>query len=265
MKIRLNRFPDGKDKAVTLSYDDGRVQDRALVEILNRHGLKSTFHLNSSNLDKEGFIRRDEVAALFQGHEIAIHTVTHPHLTEIPRERLIMEIMEDRSALEELAGYPVRGMSYPFGTTDSRVVEVLSSLGIAYSRTTESHLSFKLPNQFLQWGATCHHNNNLLQRTEEFLNRSVWHTTGLLYVWGHSYEFDNDSNWELMESFGKLLSAREDVWFATNIEIYDYMNAVRSLQLTVNGKVIYNPSAIPVWISVNQEAIKIKSGEMVRF
>lgn len=40
-------FPDGKKKALTLSYDDGVEQDRRLVEILNRYGIKATFNINS--------------------------------------------------------------------------------------------------------------------------------------------------------------------------------------------------------------------------
>ena len=44
-------FPQGRNKAVTLSYDDGRIEDRKFVSILNQNGLKGTFHLNFGYLN----------------------------------------------------------------------------------------------------------------------------------------------------------------------------------------------------------------------
>ena len=43
----IMRFPDGKAKALTLSYDDGVEQDEHLLEIVLKHGLKGTFNINS--------------------------------------------------------------------------------------------------------------------------------------------------------------------------------------------------------------------------
>lgn len=39
MSTAFMRFPQGRAKALTLSYDDGVEQDIRLIEILNRHGL----------------------------------------------------------------------------------------------------------------------------------------------------------------------------------------------------------------------------------
>ena len=47
MKLIYPILPDGRFKALTLSFDDGRVQDRRLVTLLNRCGIKATFNLNS--------------------------------------------------------------------------------------------------------------------------------------------------------------------------------------------------------------------------
>lgn len=63
-------YPEGKNKALTFSYDDGQIHDRKLVEILNRHGMKGTFHLNSGMLAQDRnhdvFLAADEVAELLQ-------------------------------------------------------------------------------------------------------------------------------------------------------------------------------------------------------
>ncbi len=47
------RFPGGRKKALTLSYDDGVEQDRRLMQIMDAHGLKGTFNLNSGEYAAE--------------------------------------------------------------------------------------------------------------------------------------------------------------------------------------------------------------------
>ena len=81
-----------------------------------------------------------------------------------------MRILEDRKRLEELAGYPVRGMSYPFGDYSEELARTIAYLGIEYSRTVYSHGSFRLPDNFLIWHPTCHHDDNLLERCGNFIS-----------------------------------------------------------------------------------------------
>ena len=39
-------------KRLTFSYDDGVTQDRRLVPLLNRYGMKATFNINSELLNR---------------------------------------------------------------------------------------------------------------------------------------------------------------------------------------------------------------------
>ena len=71
-------FPGGVYKALTMSYDDGCTEDRRLVEIFNRHGIKGTFNINSSWLGNPDTVTAEEVRTLYAGHEVATHTLTHP-------------------------------------------------------------------------------------------------------------------------------------------------------------------------------------------
>ena len=50
------RFPGGKIKTLTLSYDDGVEQDEKLVDLMVKYGLKGTFNLNSGVYAKEGTV-----------------------------------------------------------------------------------------------------------------------------------------------------------------------------------------------------------------
>lgn len=262
MRIRYDRFPGGRMKAVTLSYDDGRVDDRILVAKMNDYGLKGAFHLNSGFFGKPGYINAEEVSTLYAGQEVSAHTSAHPHLDLIPPERLVMEIMEDRNALEELTGYPVRGMSYPYGSWNEQVVSALPGFGIEYARTTNSTNTFDMPSEFLQWHPTCHH-KQMLEYGERFLSDQSRHARmKLFYVWGHSYEFDRDRNWNMLEQFGELVGGQSDIWYATNSEIVAYMRALRQLRCSVSGHILHNPSAISVWIEVEEMAIEIRAGEI---
>lgn len=263
MDITFGYYPGGKKKALTMSYDDGQIHDRRLVEIFNKYAIKGTFHLNSGKFDSDPFICTSEVYELYKGHEVSAHTLNHPYLTLLPDTIIVSEILEDRKRLEELPGYPVRGMSYPFGAYSEDVLKLLPGLGIEYSRTVQSHGWFHLPENFLAWHPTCHHGQDLMNKCREFRSQPSWAQMPLFYVWGHSYEFDRENNWELMEEFCKTVSGDETVWYATNIEIMDYIKAMRGLKFSVDKKTIYNPAAIPVWVGVDGEAFQIEAGKVV--
>jgi peptidoglycan/xylan/chitin deacetylase (PgdA/CDA1 family) len=261
MKILLDLFPGGKRKALTVSYDDGTKYDRRLCEIFNNYGIRGSFHLNSGFLGDARHITAEEIPVLYRGHEVSAHTAAHPTLTAVPRETIINEITGDRRALESACGYPVRGMSYPNGAFSESVIAALRSCGIEYSRTTISTGSFSLPADFMLWHPTCHHNEGIKEKLETFLTASRLPPLPVFYVWGHSYEFNGQDNWQLIEEFSKKAGGRDDIWYATNIEIADYICAVRSLRFGAACDLVYNPTAVSVWISADGEAVKIGPGE----
>ena len=266
-------YPQGLKKALTFSYDDGQIHDRRLVETLNRYGMKGTFHLNSGTLstrisfdtlDTEGFVTKNEIASLYKGHEIACHGVRHAWLTQLTKEQLLREIWEDRRALEQISGYPVCGMSYAFGVYCDEAIQVLKMTGIEYSRTVESTNKFTIPPDFLRWGPTCHHNDNVLDLAADFLYQSPYQKLSLFYVWGHSYEFDRDNNWDVIEEFCKRLAFNSEIWYTTNIEFVRYIRAVKSLVSDVDGSMIYNPSGLTVWVkAADSRILQISPGSMI--
>lgn len=259
-------FPGGKFKCLTMSYDDGRIYDRRLVDIFNKYGIKGTFHLNASKLDKDNFVTTAEIPELYKGHEVSCHMYTHPQAPYIPERSIMEEIRLDKDALEKACGYIVRGMSYPYGKFNERVADVLRMTGMEYSRTTRKTLSFMLPEDFLIWHPTCHHKDNISELADRFLasDGSRWKDLDVFYVWGHSYEFNDNDNWEIIEDFCEKVSNKDFVWYATNIEIVDYVNALRSVRMSQSLDMAYNPTATDVWFWVNGETVRIPAGETVR-
>ena len=269
------KLKDGKSKVLTLSYDDGVVQDKRLIEIMNKYGLKGTFNINSGlyapeNADTgrtSGRMTLEEAKELYlnSGHEVAVHALTHPFLESLNSEEIIYEVTEDRKNIEKEFGSLARGMAYPFGTYNDKVVDILEKCGIVYSRTVLSTESFSFPENWLTLHPTCHHNNpKLMDLADDFINADIrFNRNKMFYLWGHSYEFDNLDNWNVIEEFAEKVGGKDDVWYATNIEIYDYVKAYEQLQTSYDRKIIHNPTSIDVWVCDNNQTFVIKAGETV--
>lgn len=285
-RYRFLRFPEGRLKAVTLSYDDGCGQDIRFSELLCKYGLKCTFNINSGFVSPQSGASRLSYAEikehiLDKGHEVAVHGANHRANALQRTVDGIRDVLDCRRELEAGLGQIIRGMAYPdsgirrrsVGTSDYDTVKrYLTDLGIAYSRTLgEDNDSFDLPLDWHAWMPTVHHNNqNVMEYADKFVSIAednvyvAKRTPMLFYVWGHSYEFDRDSNWDHIESLAQKLSGKEDVWYATNIEIYDYVKAYESLVISVDEKIIYNPTLIKVWMWIDGNICAIGPGETLR-
>ena len=268
-------FPEGKMKALTFSYDDGVESDIRLMEIFKKNGLKGTFNLNGGLMDGTAstYSRRlleNECKTVYADpdFEVACHAYTHPYLEKCDPAVCLDEIVSDRLKLESLFGCEVHGMAYPFGTYNDTVLDCCRTAGIYYNRTTKSHLGFGLPTEWLTWHPTCHHvNPEIFNLAEKFLNQPMTpkEPARLFYIWGHSYEFNQRNDWDRMEQLCELLGGHDDVWYATNIEIYRYCRSFSRLKYSADGKTIYNPTADKLWLrdGVNGDVFTIEPGETV--
>ena len=222
-------------KILTFSYDDGVTQDIRLIELFNKYGMKATFNLNSSLLGLPGHLLREsqrvdhikvnpeDVRAIYDGHEVAAHTKTHPLLPSISdNTAIIREVEEDRLKLSELCGYEVVGMAYPCGgkNYDHRVSKIIREhTGIRYARTIESSHSFAPQSDLFEFKPTVYHHeewDTLFSMGEEFLSLKPTYENAVFYVWGHAYEFDIHNTWDRFEEFLKMMANRPDIRYLTN-------------------------------------------------
>ena len=257
-------FPGGKHKALTFSYDDGRIFDKRLIEIFNKNGMKGTFNLNAGLMENNTYgehVKPCEVKTVYEGHEVASHTYTHPTIARCPASGVVQQVLEDRRVLEELTGKPVEGLAYPNGSYSKEIMDLLPHTGIRYARTVTSTLAFGMPQDFLAWDPTAHHKRDIATLGDAFKGLFKKQYLYLMYVWGHSYEFDNDGNWQIIEDFCKQMANQEDIWYCTNIEIVKDEDAFRRLVFTSDMKHVYNPSFNSVWLSVNNEIVEVRGGQ----
>jgi peptidoglycan/xylan/chitin deacetylase (PgdA/CDA1 family) len=155
---------------------------------------------------------------LYAGHEIAGHALTHPHLENLDGETIRNELEQDKLNLERIFGTLVYGMAYPFGTYNDLVIKTVGDCGLRYARGVESSYSFDIPGDLLSYRPTCKHTDpRLMELAEQFIRLKPL-TPQVFYVWGHSYEFDTDDNWQVIEEFCRLMANRDDIFYATNAQ-----------------------------------------------
>lgn len=231
---------NGKMKAITFSYDDGATQDARLIYLMNKYGLKGTFNLNSGRLglveklelgpNKRSVshikFRADEIKNIYEGHEVAAHTLRHPPLINKPEEYIIEQVEQDRLALSEIVGYEVVGFAYPCAKTDydSRVANIIKEhTGIKYARTAIENGSFDIQDNLYEFFPSISQpttlNSKNFETVRNFLDMKA-EKPQILYIWGHAHSLDvNPEGWDAIEKLFKMISGKSDVFYGTNSEV----------------------------------------------
>ena len=275
------RYPDGKAKAFTMSFDDGYKNDARFVESFLNYGLKATFYLSTGYIGGTSssiHATMDDAVALYAntGMEIGSHTVNHKDLPTVYEESgdegLATEITADINALEAAFGTDVIGMAYPGAPpnklTDDNVINFLKNVGIGFARTAgQETYGFDLPADWYRWhpsvGATSV--DKVKELGETFVNMTVSAEPKLFYVWGHATDIDKWwSSYDEFDAFAQSMSGKDDIWYATNGEVYSYINAYNQMTVSVEADVISNPTATDLWFNYNGTTYKIAAGKTIK-
>ncbi len=270
------RFPGGRKKAFTISYDDNVTQDERLICLMEKYKIKGTFNIiaNWFSKDDDVFaedetyinVTKEKALQIYDNEyvEVANHGMNHTKMTNFPTIHMMGEIVDCRRTLESMYQRIVTGFAYPYGWYSPELMNVLKQAGIDYARTVCSTYNFNMPENWLELNPTCHHADPEMPRlTKEFLDTEVNENSFLYYVWGHTFEFDREDNWNLIEELFEQISGKDDVWYATNGEIFAYQKAYDSLVFSADLTYIYNPSATDIWIEIDKETFLIPSGKKI--
>lgn len=278
MVTKFLRYPGGRTKALTLSYDDGVEQDIRLIEIMRKNGLKGTFNLNSGMFVPEDRINRgnwhrriskSEALEVYTPDvcEVACHGLTHEFCEYCDSASFSLEVLDDRRNLEALFQRQIHGMAYANGSYNDTVVNVCKNAGIYYARTIIATHKFNFPEDWLRLPTTCRHRDPDLDKlADQFIAMDASkYGPKLFYLWGHAYEFAEDNNWEIIENFAEKMGGRDDIWYATNIELYYTWLDYQRLESSADGSIIHNPSVRSVWFADKKKNIyEVKPGETVK-
>lgn len=141
-------------KFFTISFDDGIEQDKKIIKLMQKYGIRGTFNISSGLFGQKTYIKRifdlgyKEVKSLgkkrnnYVDHmimnleesqqvygapnvEVASHGAHHVNQTKITKEEADKEIAKDIQGLSEIFGYQVVGHAFPFGSYNNNVIDTL--------------------------------------------------------------------------------------------------------------------------------------------
>ena len=262
------RFPGWKDKAMTLSYDDCVCYDERLIRIMQKYGLKGTFNVNAGLMGTTRRMDEKTAVQLYQDAdmEVGMHGYKHHYITACSNADVWSEFYQDKLELERIFGVMIRGGAYAYGVYNDHAINVLKSLGVEYFRTTVSTHRFDLPEDWMKLNPTCHHREKIEELFNEFIaeqpDKIYYKNPKLFYLWGHSYEFNDNDNWDVIENFGKKVAERTDIWHATNIEICEYVKAYKELVFSAKGDKVMNRSTLDIYLWIDGKNVLAKTGKV---
>ncbi|HEY4694404.1 MAG TPA: polysaccharide deacetylase family protein [Candidatus Nanoarchaeia archaeon] len=128
----VNPFvPQGFNRSlVTLTFDDGWAsQQTVAAPMLSTYNFPATFYITTGFLGTAGYMTNQMVIDLRNaGHQIAAHTITHPHLTTLSDAALNIELSDSQTYLQTTFGVVANDFASPFGEVDERVLEAVKNL-----------------------------------------------------------------------------------------------------------------------------------------
>ena len=231
--MNQKRFLNGKTKVFNVTYDDGVLQDVRFVALLNKYNLKGTFNLNSGLMESEfewthesgrviKRLSKDKAVPLYQGHEIACHTLTHPYMHDLSEQEILHELQEDKANLEKLFGREVKGFAVPFDYYSERIENCVRQCGFSYARISQESRSFAPQTDYFNWKATVFHTDpELEQLTRQFIESDE--ELAIFQIVGHSYDLDVENMWDRIENVFRMIAAHDDILPMTTIEIVELL------------------------------------------
>lgn len=193
-------------KIFLISFDDGTIWDRQFVALLNKYDMKATFNLNSGLEDfvwqyEDRFPVRRQVLAdtvdLYQGHEVASHSLHHHWLNTLTPPQLSREVGDDCAALKQLFGLEEIGFGVPFTACDGREVNIIRKF-VRYIRLSAFSDNFAPPADPYHIPIHALYNQpDIRDRIAAFAESQL--PVSLFVMAGHSYELEVLDHWGYME------------------------------------------------------------------
>lgn len=117
-----------------VTYDDGPSDyTPQLLNDLNDNNLKATFYAVGSRV----FYNPKTLQAEYMlGHQIAVHTWSHPALTSLTNEQIVAELGWTMIVIKEVLGVTPNTFRPPYGDLDDRVRAVAKAMGLTPSMWT---------------------------------------------------------------------------------------------------------------------------------
>ena len=146
-------FPNGKRFAVTFSIDDGFWKStQTFLPLFDRYGFKATFNLVTSWITPKKADVNDEYnqgtthgtwtdwkTVLDAGHEIGSHSMTHPHLPQLPPNEIKRQLLYSKRRIAKRLGLSgSKTFALPYNDSSGEVREWIGKYYIAAREGTRT-------------------------------------------------------------------------------------------------------------------------------
>ena len=204
-------------KYFILSIDDGTIYDKKVIPILNRHKIKGTFNLNTGLEDfvwyKDGRpverLHIEENKDLYEGHEVASHSLTHPHLTGCCNDHIGYEVGVDMENLSRIFKRPIKSFAFPFEDFDERCINRIKNIGgLSAIRVSEIDRSFHFPIDPFHIKISSLNIKEALELFPSFLKDKE---AELFVFVSHAYDFEFDETYDDLERLCEMVEKEKEV------------------------------------------------------
>ena len=203
-------------KQFVFAIDDGTVFDKKVIDIFNKYGIRATFNLNSGLQDYVWFkdwlevrrLRLEENKSIYDGHEVASHSLTHPYLTSLSDEDVYREVKEDIENLRHIFCRDIESFSFPFDGYDERTINAIKSLGITHVILPAIDDSFHRPIDTFHIKATSWNIDDALNKVRRFIEDEQ---AELFVYLSHSYDYEYEGNYDKLEELCQIVSSNKDI------------------------------------------------------
>lgn len=183
-----------------MSFDDGKLLDLKLVEMIRKYGLQKYTTLYIPAMCE---LSDEQIRDFDKDFRIGSHTLTHHLLTQIGPNLCRFEIEEGKRVLEGIVGHPVDSFCYPRGYYNDEIKKMVKDAGFKEARTVKVLEQVKPKDKF-EKGTTIHiyprkeyKGIDWLTLAQNLLNPN----NGYFHLWGHSEEIDRLGEWDNFEKF----------------------------------------------------------------
>lgn len=210
-------------RIVCLSFDDGTIYDQRFIELLNKYHLKATLNLNSGLKDFVWYFNSERPVVrldlskhkdLYNGFEVAAHSLTHPYFSGLSKEDCIKEVKEDIKNLTSIFRHEIVGFAFPFhDQTEDNITTVKDNVDLEYIRYSYLTNDLIPKDRYHIPINALYDDEDIYERLEAFKKNNL--EKSLFVIAGHSYEFEMKNDWEKIEKLLSYLESSKEITVLT--------------------------------------------------
>jgi len=124
----IKAITEGADlppRPILITFDDGNLNNYTTAfPIMQKYGFSGVLYIVGNRIGAEEYLDVNQIMEMAAaGWEVGSHSISHADLTLLEPEDQRYEVVESKELLERKIGVPIRTIAYPFGKSNSSVID----------------------------------------------------------------------------------------------------------------------------------------------